>query len=148
MAQNDEVLDDLFGTAPLPTLYAKAPIVWYSFLFSPFVGGVLMCINLWRLNKRGYAILILLATLAFTLGTYYLGVLIVYAATSRLVVLLLNLAGGNALSSPVWKNLIGNNRPYQKANGWIPLIFVLAGYALLGGLAYLLFYLTLNGLGS
>jgi hypothetical protein len=147
MVQNEEVIDDLFGTAPLPTLYAKTPIVWYSFLFSPFVGGVLMCINLWRLQKRGHAVLILLASFAFTLGSYYLGVLVVYKASSRLLVLLLNLAGGNALSTPVWRSLIGN-RPYQKANAWLPLVFVLIGYALLGVAAYLFLIYSLNGFGD
>ncbi len=135
MAASNEVIDDLFGTGPLPKLYAKGPIIWYSFLFSPFVGGVLLTINLWRLKKKGIALTVLFGALIYSLGVGYVGFMISYPASSRLIVLILNLVGGNILSSPIWRQTIGA-LPFQKANAWIPLIVVLIVSAALWALVF------------
>jgi hypothetical protein len=135
MSGSEEVLDDLLTSKPVPKLYGKGPVIWYSFLFSPIVGGVLMTINLWRLQKKNTAVLVLLGSLIYSLGVGYFGFTITLDATSRLVVLLLNLMGGNMLGAPVWRNTIGRMR-FQRANPWIPLFFVLAASLVLWLLAF------------
>ena len=146
MADNEEILDDLDETKPLPKLYSKGPIIWYSFLLSPFVGGVLMAINLWRIDKKNVAILVAIGSLIYSLGIGYFGFIVTYRATSRLLVLMLNLFGGNMLSAPVWRNTIGR-MPYRKANPWLPLAFVLLASFLLWAVAYVaLSYFVLNDL--
>lgn len=130
MQDKDEILDDDLDGLPKVSLYTKNTIIWYAFLFSPFVGGVLFAINLFRLNKQGTALLIALATLVYTLATYYISTFIIYRSSGRLLILLLNLVGGNLLTGPSWRLTIGQ-LTFKKASGWYPLIFVLAAYAVI-----------------
>ena len=136
MQQPVEVLDEDLNGLPLYTLYSKNTIIWYAFLFSPFVGGLLMAINLFRVKKQGIALLAILAALVYTLATYFLATIIIYKASGRLLVLLLNLVGGNLITGPLWRLTIGT-LPYNKANGWLPLVFVLLVY---GGVTALALY--------
>ena len=140
MSDRKVILDDVFGQMAKPNLYAKSVILWFSFLFSPLVGGVLMLINLYRINKMSFGITVFLASVVYTLGSLYVGSVIPYTASSRLLVLLLNLAGANLLSGPVWKNAIGKME-YNKANPWLAFALIVIAYALLGlGLYTLMAY--------
>lgn len=137
MQEREPILDEDLDGLPKATLFTKNTIIWYAFLFSPFVGGVLFAINLFRLNKQGTAVLIALATLVYTLATYYISTFIFYRSSGRLLILLLNLVGGNLLTGPTWRLTIGP-LPFNKANGWYPLIFVLAAYFVIFMLAMFL----------
>ena len=131
MTTKRPIIDDVFGQLVKPKLYSKTVVLWFSFFFSPLVGGILMLINLNRINKLSYGVTIFLASLVFALGTIYAGSLLPYQASSRLMVLLLNLAGANLLSGPVWKNAIGKLE-YDRANPWLAFALIVIGYAMIG----------------
>jgi hypothetical protein len=94
-----------------------------------------MAINLWRIDKKNMAILIAVGSFIYSIGVAYFGFLITYEATSRLMVLMLNLVGGNILSAPVWRNTIGR-MPFVKANPWIPLVFVIGASVIISLLLF------------
>ena len=137
------ILDDVFGQLTKPRLYNKSVILWFSFFFSPFIGGVLMMINMNRLGRLSYGITIFLASLVFTLGCIYIGSMVPYKASSRFIVLILNLAGANLLSGPVWKNAIGEVE-FERANPWLAFALIVIGYAGVGLAFYALLMKTLN----
>ena len=143
MSNKKVILDDVFGQTTKPNLYSRAVVLWFSFFFSPLVCGVLMFINLYRLNRSSVGLTIFLASLVYTLGSVYVGSIIPYTASSRLLVLLLNLAGANLLSSPVWKNSIGKIE-YNKSNPWLAFAIIVIAYALIGLGLYTLLAFTIS----
>ncbi len=136
MLAGSEILDDVFGQVSKPRLYSRATVLWFTFLFSPLVGGALMFINLNRTKRSSLGLTIFLASLIFTLGNIYLGSIIPYRTTSRLLVLMLNLIGANLLSGPVWKNTLGAIQ-FERANPWFAFAVVLVIYASLGVIFYI-----------
>lgn len=80
---------------------------------------------------------IFLASLVFALANVYAGSFIPYKATSRLMMLLMNLVGANLLSGPVWRNAIGK-LAYEKANPWLAFAIVVLCYAAVGMAFYAL----------
>ena len=130
MIDTNDIIDDDLAGKPKPVLYSKSVVLWFSFLFSPFIGGILMLINMIRVNRSALGISIFLACLIYSLVEVYIGFLIPYRATGRLVVLILNLAGANILSSPIWKRFIGE-MAYDRANPWIAFAIVLVTYFLI-----------------
>ena len=136
MTDFNQIIDDDFGTNVTPQLYGKMVILWFSFLFSPLVGGVLMLINLLRLKRSKFAYTVFLASLAYSLATFYLGFVIEYEVSGRLMILILNLVGGNLLSGSVWKNTIGSIK-FSASNPWIAFAVVLIIYIGVGLASYL-----------
>lgn len=143
MTGKKDILDDVFGQTEKPRLYAKSVILWFSFLFSPLVGGILLLINLSRINKLSLGITIFLASLVFALSNFYAGSLIPYKATSRLMVLIMNLVGANLLSGPVWRNAIGKLE-YDRANPWLAFAIIVICYAAVGIAFYALLIRTFS----
>ena len=137
MSNQKEILDDVFGPLAKPRLYSKSVVLWFSFLFSPLVGGLLMLINLNRIQKLSLGITIFLASIVFTLGSIYFGYLIPYQNTSRLMLLIMNLVGANLLSGPVWRNAIGK-LDYERINPWLTFAIIVICYAALGIALYAL----------
>jgi len=147
MEDAQHVLDEDFSGLSQPKLYGKTPVIWYSFLFTPIVGGALMAINLFRLDKKAAAFLVLLSALLFTIGLLYFTYNLSYQASARLLVLLSNLAAGNVLGTSIWKNQIGQIS-YKKANPWYPLLFVIAAYVLVGTIFLALVMLKMGSLAD
>lgn len=133
MQEPEEPLDIDFAQPPSVALFGKAPIIWYSFLFSTFVGGAIMAYNFYKLRKWNWILLVILGTLLYNIALLWMLFAMPYQSTGRILFLLFNLIGGNLLSSPIWKKTIGT-QPYTKLNPWWPLLFVLVFYVLVGGL--------------
>lgn len=123
MTEGEWILDEELAGFPKYKFYGKTPIALYAFIFSPFVGGILMAINLFQLKKLGAAIWVAIISLIVTVGIHFLSRYIPYQASSRLVVLGLNLVAGNILIGPVWRSQIGRTK-FRKRNPWYPLLII------------------------
>lgn len=129
MNTSELLLDDDLNEAKHHEMYSPTAIIWYSVVFTPFVGALLFFVNLLAV-KRGFLGIILVAISLVYSAVVFLLVNLFYMPRSMLIlVVLFNLAGGNILAVPLWKRIIGKIK-YHTKNPWMPLAILLSIYIL------------------
>jgi hypothetical protein len=122
------------GTEEGPALYSPGTIVLFSMLFSFFVGGILMTINMFKLKEVGKALRIMLFV-AVMLGCYYY---VHWAAipnqTQMIISVVVQLVAIFAYLLYFWPRYVGA-RPYVSRQ-WLPAMFICL--LIIGGLYFLL----------
>ena len=111
-----------------PKLFSRRVIYIFSCLFTVVTGGILLSINLKRVNRKDVIWIVL-------------GYSIVYTAISvsilnqfernTILTLLVSMLGSFALYNYFWKKYIGAETKYQTKPIWIPLIICVAIFSLL-----------------
>ena len=103
----------------LPVLFSKTAIRLFSILFSTLFGGILLSINLYRLNKRKEIFFVISFSLLFSYG---IGLLVTYFPEySTAIALSMNLLGLIILEGLFWNRMIGNELKYTKQPIWMTL---------------------------
>lgn len=117
---------------PLPILFSQTAILGFTLFFSPITGGILMALNIKRLQRKG-----ILQVLVFSLVySLFQGYVSLQLPPGSIIPILLNVAGGLILSEFLWNNFIGKRFLYQKRNILIPLLIVIAIFAPLAWYMY------------
>jgi len=117
----------------MPVLYSKRAIRFFSILFSTFFGGILLAINLSRLNKKSEIVYVLTFSVLFS---YAAGVLATrFIEYSSIIAVIMNLLGLFVLELLFWKRIIGDDLKYKPKSVWLPAGI---GLALAGILAWMM----------
>lgn len=113
--RDSNVTDD--PSAPL--LYHPKYILVFGVLFSVFAAGILMAMNLSRLNKGKSSLLTLFTGLAFTAVQIVVLGLIEFNTTA--LTFPINYLGINLLESLFWKKNVSRDLKFRKRSIWPPL---------------------------
>ncbi len=95
-----------------PRLYSRYAIRFFAIIFSTLFGGILLSINLNRLNRK--------EGIFYVIGFSFLYSLLVYQATTlspenaTTITLVLNLIGSMVLEEFFWKKYIGKNFKFRR----------------------------------
>ena len=126
--QEKRVISDLQELSPgrerqekqnIPVFYSKRAIRFLSIFLSTLFGGILLSINLYRIDKKREILYVLSFSLLFTYG---IGVLATfYPDYISFIALFMNLLGMIILEEIFWKRLIGNDLKYRKQPVWLAL---------------------------
>lgn len=108
-------------TVVLPVLYSQTAILAFTIFFSPLFGGVLLAMNVWKVNKKAVWQVIVFS-LVFTAFSGYISY---YMAPGSFVAILIPISGALILSELFWNRLIGKQLKYDKRKIIIPLIIAL-----------------------
>jgi len=106
-----------------PELYSRRVIYFFSCLFTVITGGILLSINLKRVNRKDIIWLVLGYSIAYT--TISISILSQFERNTVLT-LLVSMLGSFALYNYFWKKYIGAETKYQTKPIWIPLIICVA----------------------
>jgi hypothetical protein len=112
-----EIIDEEFSGQKPRSFYGKSSVLWYSLIFTPVVGALLMFINAVQSRKILEGGIVLSGSLLYSAANMYLYFSLNLRHSAWIVFILLNLAGGNLLASPLWKWLFGGMK-YIHRNGW------------------------------
>ena len=125
LSQNENPLSKIVITPSfseykdLPVLFSKRAIRLFSILFSTLFGGILLSINLSRLNKKKEIFFVISFSLLFSYG---IGLLVTYFPEySTVIALSMNLLGLIILEGLFWNRMIGNEIKYSKQPIWMAL---------------------------
>ena len=106
-----------------PILYSRKAIYFLSCFFSVITGGILLSINLKRVNRKDVIWIVLGYSITYTVISVY--ILSQFKSNSVLNVLVCML-GSFALFNFFWRKYIGAETKYQTRPIWIPLIICIA----------------------
>ncbi len=106
----------------LPVLYSQTVILAFTIFFSPLFGGIMLAMNVWKLNKKAVWQVILFSVV-FTAFAGYLSYYIL--PPGSFAAILIRIAGALILSELLWNQLIGKGVKYDKRKITIPLIIAL-----------------------
>ena len=106
-----------------PVLYSRKAIYLFSCLFTVIFGGILLSINLKKVNRKDVIWIILGYSIAYTAITGYI---LIQLERYPLLTLLVSMLGSFALFNFFWKKYIGAETKYQTKPIWIPLIICIA----------------------
>ena len=131
-----------------PLLYSQIAIIAFSIFLNPFLGAVLLAMNIGNKSNKikviGVGVLFLLALVCFFLiPDYYFSSFVrnVY----YFVIFVGGFVGGYLFSIVFWNKYIGRETKYRAKPIWIPLIiFILLLLCLI--VAILLLYVSIHGL--
>jgi hypothetical protein len=98
-----------------PSYFSQGTIILFSIIFSPLSGAVLLASNIFRTTSRKGFGIVLLFGFVFSLLSVASTTLDQKLPVS---VLILNVAGGIALSQFFWKKYIGENADYERRPIW------------------------------
>jgi hypothetical protein len=99
-------------------LFSQSAILGFSLFFSPISAGILLSLNLKRLQRKGIPQVMLFA-LVFTLFQGYVSMKVQTGGIMNLVV---NVAGALIMSELLWKQYIGNRRDHPRRSIIVPLL--------------------------
>ncbi|MBC8047077.1 MAG: hypothetical protein H7Y00_09805 [Fimbriimonadaceae bacterium] len=102
-------------------LYSQMAILGFSLFFSPLTGGILLAINVFKVNKKGVLPVIIFSVL-YTLLQGYAAIKI---PTGNFISILLPVAGAIILSDVLWKKYIGKGVKFEKRSIVVPLVIAL-----------------------
>jgi hypothetical protein len=130
IVETEEIVVD----QPLPVLFTKSTILGFSIFFSPFIGGILLAMNVNALKKQGAW-----QVVAIALGLTLLYFMLISSTIAADGILALVILGVNALvlSEVVWNRFIGSKVVFTRRNFIIPLLIMLAIVIPLAYYAYL-----------
>lgn len=123
----EDILDDELSGVKIPKLFTPTTIMWYAVLFTPAIGGVLFFSNLIAQKRPTMGWLVFVGCTVYSALIIYLTFLIPLTQSRGILLLIFNLVGGNILTVPLWRSMIGKIN-YQKKNPWKPLAVILAVY--------------------
>ena len=114
--QQAEVIPEQNIQIAIPILYSKGAIRFFTIFFSTLFGGILLAINLNRIQKNAE----ILYVLAFSfIYTYLIGIIVTYFPQYiSLIALFMNLLGLVILEKIFWKRMIGDDRKFQRQSIW------------------------------
>lgn len=110
---------------PLPILFSQTAILGFTLFFSPITGGILLSMNIARMQKKG-VIPVVIFSIIFSLFQGYVSMQL---QPGSIIPILLNVAGGLLLSEFIWNNFLGKGLAYKRRSIIIPLIIVIAIFA-------------------
>jgi len=128
----EETLPDQLDISIKPELYFPTPIFWFSVVITPLFGGILLMMNLRRLDKPKQATQVLLISLLMT--ALLLTVLTYFDIDNRILQWSYNILCGFILSNLLYKKHIPNAEEYPKRSVIVPLIiavFIIVSLGLL-----------------
>lgn len=128
-----------------PALYSPATIAIFSVIFSFLAGGVLMVINLFKLDKQSKALRLLLFIVLYLLGSSYLlqWAMLQFGESAKWISAAVNLGAVVAYLWFFWPRYVGR-RSYL-SRGWLPALVVCL---LIFGIMYYLMLPMLGQLGG
>lgn len=131
--------------ATAPVLYSPATIAIFSVMFSFLAGGVLLIINLFKLDKQRKALRLLLFIVLYLVGSSYLLQWAIgqFGTEARWVSAAVNLGAVVAYLWFFWPRYVGQ-RSYL-SRGWLPALVVCL---LLFGTLYVLMQSVLGQMGG
>ncbi len=138
--EQKEAVDQLQNQTKLPHLYSPTAILGFTIIFSVLFGGILMFLNLRKLNKKAIAITVLFISVGFMiLG----GVVAQLSNMNQWLVMPVNIVGGIVLIEYFWKKHIGHITKFNRKSilkpAIISIVFVL-------GLTYLVIMISQGNL--
>ena len=105
-----------------PDLYSQTVILAFTIFFSPLFGGIMLAMNVWKVNKKAVWQVILFLVV-FTAFAGYLSYYIL--APGSFAAILIRIGGALVLSELLWNHLIGKGVAYNKRKIIVPLIIAL-----------------------
>jgi len=105
-----------------PDLYSQTVILAFTIFFSPLFGGIMLAMNVWKVNKKAVWQVILFSVV-FTAFAGYLSYYIL--APGSFAAILIRIGGALVLSELLWNHLIGKGVAYNKRKIIVPLIIAL-----------------------
>ena len=102
----------------LPIFFSQTAILAFTIFFSPLFGGVMLALNVKKINKK-VVWQIILFSLLFTAFSGYVSY---YLAPGSFISLIVPVAGALLLSEVLWNNYIGKSVKYEKRSILIPLV--------------------------
>ncbi|MBC6612950.1 hypothetical protein H8B15_18660 [Hymenobacter sp. BT507] len=128
-----------------PELYSPATIAIFSVIFSFLAGGVLMVINLFKLDKQSKALRLLLFIVLYLLGSTYLlqWAVLQFGESAKWISAAVNLGAVVAYLWFFWPRYVGQ-RSYL-SRGWLPALVVCL---LIFGIMYWLMLPMLGQMGG
>jgi hypothetical protein len=111
-----------------PLLYSRQVIYTFSCLFSVIFGGILLSVNLKRVNRMDGIREVLAYSVAYTTTMF---VILSQFQRNTLLVLLISMAGSFALYNYFWKKYIGLETKYRTRPFFIPLMIGLVIMAII-----------------
>jgi hypothetical protein len=111
-----------------PELYSRRTIYFFSCLFTVFTGGILLSLNLKRINRKDVIWIVMCYSIVYTAISIYI---LSQFERNTVVTLLVSMLGSFALYNYFWKKYLGAETKYQTKPIWIPLIICVAICSLL-----------------
>ena len=105
-----------------PDLYSQTVILAFTIFFSPLFGGIMLAMNVWKVNKKAVWQVILFSVV-FTAFAGYLSYYVL--APGSFAAILIRIGGALVLSELLWNHLIGKGVAYNKRKIIIPLVIAL-----------------------
>ncbi|UOR04721.1 hypothetical protein MUN82_17445 [Hymenobacter aerilatus] len=107
-----------------PELYSPATIAIFSVMFSFLAGGILLAINLFKLDKQSKALRLLLFVVLYLLGSSYLlqWAVLQFGESAKWISAAVNLGAVVAYLWFFWPRYVGQ-RSYL-SRGWLPALVV------------------------
>lgn len=102
-----------------PELYSRRVIYILSCLFTVITGGILLSINLKKVNRKDVIWIVLGYSITYTAISIYI---LNQFERNTVLTLLVSMLGSFALYNYFWKKYIGAETKYQTKPIWIPLI--------------------------
>ena len=111
-----------------PALYSRKAIYFFTSFFSVVFGGILMSINLKKVNRKDAIWIVLVYSVAYVVAQVLILSQFKMNGTLTLVV---SMIGSFALYNFFWKKYIGIETKYRTKQIWIPLIIGVGIFSLL-----------------
>ncbi len=111
-----------------PKLYSRRVIYIFSILFTVVTGGILLSINLKRVNRKDVIWIVLGYSIAYTAISVSI---LSQFERNTILTLLVSMLGSFALYNYFWKKYIGAETKYQTNPIWIPLVICIGIFGLL-----------------
>ncbi len=115
----EAVVQDI--VVPLPVFYSQTVILAFTIFFSPLFGGIMLAMNVWKVNKKSVWQVIVFSVVF----TAFSGYVSYYMAPGSFVAILIPISGALILSELLWNRFIGKGVAYDKRKITIPLIIAL-----------------------
>jgi len=126
---------DIVDDVKAPVLYSRFSVRLFAILFSTLFGGILISINLKRLEKRREILFVLGFSLLYSYLVFYAST--IYPRNATTITLIMNLVGSLLLEEIFWKRYIGKHFKFRKQS--------IGGALLIGiGISVLLIYVMLS----
>lgn len=95
-----------------PILYSRYALRFFSVIFSPFFAGILLAINLYRLQKKNRIVLVILISFIYSYFTLILAGK--FPEKMMIILLALNLLGSFVLEELFWNRYIGRDFKFRR----------------------------------
>jgi len=137
--------EEQIPATPPPLLYSKNAIRGFSVFFCTVFGGVLLMQNFRAIGNKRAANMVLLFSIAYTLGTFVLSTALANVLPNKVFTpaLLCNIIGGGILADYFFNRYIPADVPFEKKSIWKALLI-----SLLIMLPFLLAVIYNNGLAK